>query len=458
MAKCDLSIELAEGANFLYEGGGTVRGKVRVNVDQDVKCSGLVVESVWKTHGRGNVTSGTFASTTLFQGEWVAGQVVEYPFELPVGDWPPSYHGHYLNVDHYIDARVKIPWGFDPKASVPILMRPTCGPEAAVTKKAPSRSVFAGIFIGVFLMIWCSGFMFFMVQNPFSLICVGIFPVLFAVGYAIKVLLPKYLLGEVVYEVSPTVVAPGDQVKGELVLRPRKNVNVNAITLNFEAREVCVSGSGSNKTTHKHVFFERTTELQSATTLAAGQERRFPILVTLPEDAPYTLDLPSNDLIWATTLRIDIPRWPDWSKEIALQVLPSGKPMERPVPSIAQPAVRDNADGITFAETANHLWSLRDEPEQLATLVDAVTGLSFRIEAFVERRLLYAGDEDPHVFKDGYAVWAHYGDPPLPLVLYVPHQLADDFEQIGRDRWVGQGTIVGWDDRHRRLQIKLDTE
>ncbi len=89
-------------------------------------------------------------------------------------------------------------------------------------------------------------------------------------------------------------------------------------------------------------------------------------------------------------------------------------------------------------------------------LVEAVAGLSFTMEAIVERRLLYSGDDDPHVFQDGYAVWAHYPEPPLPLVLYVPHQLADEFEQIGRDVWRGRGTIVGWDQRHRRLQVKLE--
>ncbi len=37
----------------LHEGGGTITGVVRVVVDADVKCSGLEVQSVWRTHGRG---------------------------------------------------------------------------------------------------------------------------------------------------------------------------------------------------------------------------------------------------------------------------------------------------------------------------------------------------------------------------------------------------------------------
>ena len=42
------------------------------------------------------------------------------------------------------------------------------------------------------------------------------------------------------------------------------------------------------------------------------------------------------------------------------------------------------------------------------------------------------------------------------MVLYVPHELADEFEQLGRDAWRGRGTIVGWDSLHGRLQVKLE--
>ena len=115
------------------------------------------------------------------------------------------------------------------------------------------------------------------------------------------------------------------------------------------------------------------------------------------------------------------------------------------------------AEGVTFVETVTQIWAVRDDRDQLEMVVDAVTGLSFTIEAQVERRLLYAGDEDPHVYKDGYAVWARYPDPRLPLVLYVPHDLGDEFEQLGRGIWTGSGVVVGWDNLHGRLQIKLDS-
>ncbi len=409
---------------------------------------------------------------------------MEYRFELPIAAWPPTYHGQYLSIDHYVDARAKIPWGFDPKASAPFMMRPTCGPEEALAAKKKVTEVkgvvgcilgivFLGFMIGFFAMMAAAG--------PFALFFL-LLPLAGFVFWMFRVFLPKYRLGDVRHHFSSEQVSPGEEVSGELIIQPRKNVPINGVTMHFQAREQCVSGSGSNRTTHKNVFFEKVETLQAETTLRAGQEHRFPLSVRLPEDAAYTIDLDDNDLIWSATLRVDIPRWPDWVQEIPLAVVPSGKQADvdsrgkagagkseasrsgasgSAVAAVEAGSMPDgpgaaDEDGITFAETAMHFWEVRGNREQVRTLAEAVSGLMFELEAVIERRLLYGGDDDPHVYKDGYAVWAHYTDPELPMVLYVPHELADEFEQAGREVWRGRGTVVGWDNLHGRLQVKLD--
>ncbi|MGI9471561.1 MAG: hypothetical protein ACR2NZ_08525 [Rubripirellula sp.] len=474
MANCDLSIELDQ-PDRVYLGGEMITGSVRVATDADVKCTGLEVSSGWRTHGRGNVDSGIGQTATLFVGEWKSGDQAEFRFELPVSHWPPSYHGRFLSIDHCVDARVKIPWGIDPKASIPFQMKPSCGAEGAtvpsqVTEVKGILGCFVGVLVLGFLLIFLSTMA---AAGPFALVFMILPLAAFVFWFFVK-FLPKYALGDVRCELPFDSVSPGHPVSGELFICPRKPVSINAITANFQAIEQCVSGSGTDRTTHKHVLFENLESLQEAVTLNAGQEYRFPIETPLPEDAPYSIDLADNNLIWSATLRVDIPRWPDWVKEIPIRVVPlaeSGGHEEirdqsasrvnsagaafqtRNGPEIEEAA---GAGGITFRETAEHLWSVRSDREQVATLVDAVTGLSFSIEAEIERRLLYGGDDDPHVYKDGYAVWARYPDPDLPMVLYVPHELADEFEQIGREVWRGNGTVVGWDRLHGRLQIKLD--
>lgn len=468
MAKCDLSIELDDPQGF-HLGGGTVTGRVRVSADADVNCNGLEVRSEWKTHGRGNVASGTVGTVTLYSGEWRSGETNEYRFELPIADWPPSYHGHFLNVDHYVEARARIPWAFDPKASVPFLVRPTCGPEGA-TKQSRAVEVqgIAGCMIGAFMLAFVGMFVFGMgaafAAQPIILLFMAAVPAIGGLIWFVKAVLPKFLLGDVSCELDTEQVSPGATIRGKLVITPRRNVSINAITLHFLGSEKAISGSGSSRTTHTHVFHDQLDTLQPATTLAAGKVHVFPFAATVPDDAPYSLELDDNELLWNATLRVDIPRWPDWIKNLKVSVVPSGRTVdEEPhlTPSgaaeVSGPTEALTAEGeITFAETAGHLWEVRNDRSQSELLADAVTGLSFALEADIERRLLYVGDNAPTGHRDGVAVWAHYPEPPLPLVLFVPKPLAADFEQLRNGRWRGRATVVGWDSQHRRLQLQLD--
>jgi hypothetical protein len=473
MPKCDLSIELDE-PDRIHPGGGTVRGVVRVHADTDVHCKALEVSSGWKTHGRGNVKSEITETVNLFSGQWVAGERTEYRFELSVARWPPSYHGHYLNIDHYVDARAKIPWSFDPKASVPFRMRPTSVGEGTVGSAAGRNQGPAAWLIRTVLFVILATFAvgFAAANSWFGLVILSSISLLLFGLWLFRVFLPKYRLGEVHHHLDESTLSPGQRVEGELVIRPRKDVPINEITVDFQAREQCVSGSGSNRTTHKHVFFEHSEVLQERTTLTAGREHRFALEFRLPEDAPYSIDLDDNDLIWSALLRVNIPRWPDWTEELTVTVIPADnlgreggwgaadgdvRLAAEKADRSAATSVDDQAGGeITFDETARLLWQSRDDRDQVALLVDAVSGLSMPIEAIVERRLLYGGDDDNYGYDDGHSVWASYPDPPLPMTLYVPRELADEFEQVGREVWRGRGTIVGWDSRHGRLQVKIE--
>jgi hypothetical protein len=469
MAKCDLSIELDE-PDRIYTGGDKVRGTVRVVVDDNVRCKGLEITSGWYTHGRGNVAKGTAETQTLFEGEWMAGDEESYRFELDVAAWPPSYHGNYINVDHHVEVRAKIPWAFDPKASQPFVMRPQTPPDPASSENVTSVGgcVGAGI-VAVVLLAFGGGMIAILAglaANPLAGLVVAaiVFPLLgFAAG---KFLLPRWLLGNVESELLTTEVAPGGSVRARMTFQPRRNVTLNAITAELSGSEVCVSGSGSNRTTHRNPFYTDQHTLLESSTLAGGQRKEFELEFPVPDDVPYSFDLNDNDLKWTVELRVDIPRWPDWSKSLKLNVYPdpnvdSREPQAADAattpPESASDAEAAGSPGgeITFAETAAHLWQARHDDQQRAMLVDAVRGLTFDIEARIERRLLYSGSEDPNVYPDGHAVWARYGDPPLPLVLYIPERLADEFEQAGHRAWPLRGTILGWDDQHERLQLKV---
>jgi len=474
MANCDLSIEL-EQSEKIYHERDTVRGIVRVQADKNVNCSELEVRTRWTTHGRGNVDSGVVDTKNLFSGQWVAGEQREYRFELAVAAWPPTYHGHYLNVDHYVEARAKIPWGFDPKAAAAFQVQPSRCPEELASKTRPGelaggiRAVITLSVVGVLTFIGFGiGF-----AGGWAALAIMMFVVIPGAIYLVgRFVLPRWLLGDVRYTFDGTGVAPGQQIVGELVVQPKKHVSINAISLHLLALERCISGSGSNRTTHKHELLSVTNIIQDSTTLRSNQEHHFPLVVRLPEDAPYSLDLRDNDLVWSATVRIDIPRWPDWRAILPIEVVPAegarrdqaaatavdqlGSVPATHDPRVVDPPAATGEGEITFAETVGHLWKLRENPQQIAVLADAVTGLSFDIQARIERRLLYTGTDDPQVYQGGHAIWAHYPNPKLPMVLYAPREMGDDFEQVGSEPWQGRGTILGWDDRQGRLKVKLE--
>ncbi|MEO1618781.1 MAG: hypothetical protein AAFV88_23220 [Planctomycetota bacterium] len=463
MAKCDLTIELDEPER-IYRGGEKVSGRVYVSVDANVRCKALEVQSGWRTHGKGNVAKKTIETVTLFDGDWTAGDNLSYRFELTVSEWPPSYHGNFVNVDHYIDARVKIPWAFDPKAAKEFIVRPLELPDLAKTDEQKASEILTnslGIIVGAFALVAVVLILGAFVANPiagfFGLVVFS--PVALFLGG--KFLLPRWLLGNVETELLTHQLTPGESILARLSFEPRRRVTVNAITAKLSGSEVCVSGSGSNRTTHRNEFYDETRVLENATVLEAGVGKTFELEFPVPGDAPYSFDLPDNDLKWSIDLHVDIPRWPDWKRSLSFQVVPgqtsqsSGDPVSQS-PSVEAESTSDM--GLTFEEAAGHLSQSLEDDSQREVLVEAVVGITFEIEAVVERRLLYSGPDDPHVYEDGYAVWAHHTAPRLPLVLYIPHQLGDEFEQSGSSGRRFRGTVLGWDDQNDRLQIKVLVE
>ena len=481
MPKCDLNIVLDE-PDLLHPGGGVITGTVEVTVNSDVQCKGLELSTSWKTHGRGNVSSGDGDAITIFDGEWHQGNQNEYRFELPIPNWPPTYHGRYLNVDHFINARAKLPWARDPKASVPFQMVATkFEQEWSREAEKKSNSSCLGLIVAAAVIYFFidSGFDFFGTYAWF----VGALGILAAGYFFIVYLLPKWALGAVDATLDSEIVPAGQAIEGSLTITPKKSVEIGGIEMVITAEERCVSGSGSNRRTHSHTLLEETEKLSDSRTLVSRHPNEFPLKFELPANAAPTLDLNDNEIAWTVDLRVDIPRWPDWRISIPIQVTPSlhagdetnadanplstealsgaaveltvgVSPLDSQLPN-GDTAIQPIDDGVSFAETVSHLWLLRDDIQQVRHLVGAVMGLTFEFEAKVERKLLYDGEGVEHAYPGGYSIWANYADPPLPLVLYLPPKATSDFDARTDETLRCSGTVVGWDTKNQRLQVKL---
>jgi hypothetical protein len=321
MSKCDLKIEF-DRANRTYRGGDEPSGTVHVQVNRDVRCDGLLVEHFWQTHGRGNTAAGEKQTTVLFQGDWQAGQSFSYPFRFKAPHGPPTYHGHYLNVDHYIQARVDIPWAIDPKHKEEYLLLPSereygnLPPSRDQQHKLKQQITKLGLPIGVAMVVL--GFLCFF---PFGLVLIPIgLIVLFA---TLRKSLAEKKIGKVELQWGSLRVAPGGTVPLALSFTPRKSSVLKGITAELVATEQCVSGSGTNKTTHTHKVHQQTVTLARQGQVTAGKPIQLSTGIAIPKTDAFSFSASDNDLTWSVEVRVDIPLWPDWVEKKVLTVRPA---------------------------------------------------------------------------------------------------------------------------------------
>jgi len=339
MAKCAINIEL-ESSSARYTPGQVIRGVVTVAVDSDVKCNGLSVDLVWRTHGRGNRCSQIATGLILFEGQWTAGQDISYPFELQPPDGPMSYHGHYLNVDWYVSARADIPWAIDPKAEQEILLEPgpQSDPLSYIAGEVGASNVFdrrrsnAGtiskaqfIFSLPFLLIGL-GVLAFGIFGPDvdSRVGMVLFGLVFSLGGfwicygALRNSLASRKLGAIRLAWPEQPVQPGESYP--LALHFNAIENLNAVNMSLICRETVTSGSGTNRSTYSMDVFSAPIQLKQAA--ETGKQVTMQAALELPREAAPSFYAPDNELSWVIAVHIDVAKWPDWKRELYLDVRP----------------------------------------------------------------------------------------------------------------------------------------
>lgn len=335
MASCDLRIVL-DRPDRRFAAGEKVTGAVKVRVEAGCECGGLTLGRFWQTHGKGNRATGTAPEPiTLYKGPWTPGEGYSYKFSFDAPDGPVSYHGHYLNVDWFLEARADIPWAIDPKAREEFLVVPgkdtsraDLGPNY---KPPPEREraaksawgvgcgvlfglCFAGPGAGIFLLSDSTlGRAF---GAVFILVGAGI------VFAALRNRLAQWELGTVVAKLEPRELRAGGVANFTLDFTPRSDVRIGKVTAALVGRESVVQGGGTDSTTYAHELHKDERLLASERSLAPGERAHFACRFTLPATAPSTFEAPDNELTWSVKAEIDVTGWPDWVEMLGLCVRP----------------------------------------------------------------------------------------------------------------------------------------
>jgi len=370
MSKCDVSIAL-DRMDRRFLPGEEITGTVHVQVNKNVKCDAVLLEHFWQTHGRGNKATGDKRTSVLHRGELHAGETWSSDFNLVAPNGPPTYHGHHLNVDHYLNARVDIPWAIDPKRMEEYVLLPGDHAWANLPKNVIGRErgmkqlSNAGIPIGIGLLVVGLFLMW-----PFGIVLIP--AGLIVLFLSLRKLMAEKKLGSVKVDYGPLRVPPGGDLPLQIEFTPRRTTELNRITAKVTGEEKCVSGSGSRRTTHTHKLYQRTTVLMPDGNVTAGQRIQLKVAVSIPDMGTFTFSAKDNEIVWSVEVRIDIPLWPDWTEKRTLVVRP---PVDATaVPIKAEPAVASLVPGRPPSPFADRMEAEIVPP---APAVEAVVEIGF---------------------------------------------------------------------------------
>tara|TARA_B100000809_G_scaffold264212_1_gene319437 strand:+ start:817 stop:2355 length:1539 start_codon:yes stop_codon:yes gene_type:complete len=349
MSRCDITIDF-DRPDRKYHGGETVSGEVHVRVNKDTTSDGIVLENMWTTHGYGNSDGrGLELQELAKRTQLKAGQKMSFPFSFTAARQPITYHGHHINIDHYVTAHIDVPWALDPKVTEDYLLLPGKPPPEMPDKRdelidftPESSSKFHGCLMALLYAVIVS------IAIPFAPI---ILPVLGVIWIRKKMVARR--LGGIELTTPHLLVAPGEDWPLELKFTPKKSFRINGIQAEILGREAATAGSGTNKTTKTHKVHDEVYELESEGQISAGESFDRKYTVPFPETDAYSLAEEDNKITWTVKVRIDIPWFPDWTSKPTVQVLPAkffeNAAVEQPAAAEPDPALSeapaDNAAG-----------------------------------------------------------------------------------------------------------------
>ena len=505
MSKCQISITFDRN-DRIYYGGETVRGTVRLLIDEQTKSNGVKLTHRWKTHGRGNSDSGLPYEIILVEPRILqAGEQLEFPFAITSPSHPVTYRGHLVYIDHYVRVDVDVPWAKNPYAEEEYELRPGIRPELFTGERhkvlsltAQTTATNVGPIARTILLIVLG--LFIVAITMFALFLLPIILIVAAFLWVKKQAL-KSRLGEVEVSVPHVVVAPTEDWTFGIRFTPRKSFVVNSIYAELIAEESATSGSGTNKTTHKHKVLTEKHILREGGLLDLEALVDEKITITFPATNAYSFELSDNSLKWTVNFCIDIPGFPDWTHTESLQVVPieflgeqarlltptsdssrtafsESVPFD-PVPaisplgvearktiavqSISPPALAleehrsvssENLPPESIEELLSLLESAGRNSTQRNLILEAAAGEVYDITVAIDRISTSLGITNAAPkFSNGKTVIGQIAGTQRSIEVVAPEAMNSELESFRRgDTWQSSVTITGWDSLYNRLR------
>jgi len=493
VSKCDITIDF-DRDNATYRGGETVSGTARVTVNKDLTSKGITLSHFWKTHGRGNTNTGEVHEEILASdAQLVAGETFTFPFSFEADVEPITYRGTLINIDHFVKIQVDVPWALDPKLEAEYILLPGKPPvppepeDEEDSKPTPILLTIAmWVVVGAFILA------LFPIAVPYMIYC------------HIRDSMISKRLGEVELETIggyhteyvPQTLGPGGTWSGTLRFTPKRDVPINGINARLICQETAVSGSGTNKTTHRKKLYDEVESLEPEGLLLTGQPFEKELSVPFPETDAYSFASGSNNINWSIEIRIDLPGVPDWKEKwfatvVPLEFLdPSAVPQEStpaetkpatpipvpvaaaavsqpPAPTVSQPTVPETArsEPVAPQPTATgpaapilallaQLADSENTGSERAQLIENVQGRSFAVTVEVERSQSTFTSSDGDQYEDGYTITGVIVGSEQTVELFTLNQSSAEVRDLRRgDSWSTSVSVSRWDTLYNRLVL-----
>jgi len=475
MSKCDIRIEF-DRKDRTFSGGETVTGRVFIRVNESVNSKGITLTNQWRTHGRGNVTSGPKDTIELHAAKsYLPGEDYEFPFSVQTVTDPVTYHGTLINVDHYLSVQVDVPWSYNPKAEEDYILVAGKPPGHFVGSRtniiAPKSQTGASSIVGkVILGIIVGGVL--LVVATFAFVLLPVILVIAAFFWFRRKALAGRL-GEVRLTMPHVIVAPGETWTARVEFQPRKQFRINSIGLTLLGKESATSGSGTSSTTHKHTILEQKTVLRANDMLTAGEMVSEEFAFAFPPTEAYSLELSDNKVQWTAIVRIDIPAFPDWSKSQALQVVPQAflKNLTDELPATTNTDQSKTSVQPRTVDAQPTEWI--EEQSDLLPLVNAIiaaprhgnerpdmivraSGVIYAATVVVDRVVSSMGtlNSDPR-YEYGKSITGTVQGTDQAIQVITPETLNDKNDELRRgDVWQVQIALLNWDSLYNRINAR----
>ena len=486
MSKCDITIDF-DRDDATYRGGETVSGTARVTVNKDLTSKGITLSQFWKTHGRGNTSSGEeHLEIVASDAQLMAGETFKFPFSFEADVEPITYRGTLINIDHFVKVQVDVPWAIDPKLEAEYILLPGNPPIPPEEKPTP---LWATILLWVFVVSFV----------------IAIFPI--AIPYILYTHIRDSMLSKRLGEVElktiggdhaeyvPQTLGPGGTWTATLRFTPKRDVPINGITARLRCTETAISGSGTNKTTHRKKLHDEIITLEPEGLLLTGQPYEKELVVPFPETSVYSFSSGSNDIDWTIEIRIDLPGVPDWKQKWYATVVPaefldpSAAPPESPPaetkpaapvpvpvaaaaasqppqPTVSEPTIQEPASSEPVAPPPPaaatdpimallaQLADSENTGSERAQLIESVQGQSFTVTVEVERSQSTFTSSDGDQYEDGYTITGVIAGSEQAVELFTLNGSSAEVRDLRRgDSWSTSVSVSRWDTLYNRLVL-----